>query len=186
MTTPFPRSYWVVPGRLLAGYYPGAPFQSEMEAKLNALLDAGITVVLNLMEADEVDWEGNPFQPYASSLTLLATQRGLRADCQRFPICDGGIPPRQQMVETLDAIDNANRAGRAVYVHCWGGKGRTGTVVGCYLARHGIASGPQALQKIIELRRDEARAHEASPETHVQRDYVMNWREASEAGLPVG
>ena len=27
--------------------------------------------------------------------------------------------------------------GRKVYVHCWGGVGRTGTVVGCYLVRQG-------------------------------------------------
>lgn len=30
-------------------------------------------------------------------------------------------------------------AGQTVYVHCYGGIGRTGTVVGCWLVRHGLS-----------------------------------------------
>ena len=45
------------------------------------------------------------------------------------------------------AIDEAMSAGKAVYVHCWGGVGRTGTVVGCWLVRHG-RTGEQALEQI--------------------------------------
>ncbi|MFZ5949388.1 MAG: fused DSP-PTPase phosphatase/NAD kinase-like protein [Candidatus Rifleibacteriota bacterium] len=30
-------------------------------------------------------------------------------------------------------------AGKPVYVHCWGGLGRTGVVVGCWSRRHGEA-----------------------------------------------
>lgn len=44
-------------------------------------------------------------------------------------------PTVDQMRAILDAIDRA--AGSIVYVHCWGGHGRTGTVAGCYLVRHG-------------------------------------------------
>ena len=45
----------------------------------------------------------------------------------------------------LDEIDGAILNGKTVYVHCLGGIGRTGTVVGCYLVRHGIAAGGKAL-----------------------------------------
>ena len=31
------------------------------------------------------------------------------------------------MQEILDAVDRALAAGRNVYLHCWGGIGRTGT-----------------------------------------------------------
>ena len=31
---PFPQSYWVVPGKLLAGYYPGDLDTMKMEEKL--------------------------------------------------------------------------------------------------------------------------------------------------------
>ena len=39
LLTPFPRSYWVMPGRLLVGYYPGAPDPVEAAGKLQALFD---------------------------------------------------------------------------------------------------------------------------------------------------
>lgn len=173
--TPFPRSYWVVPAQLLAGYYPGALLATELDAKLTALLDAGISAVINLMETDEVDWDERPFSPYAEHFRALAAQRGMVAECLRFPIRDGWVPSPVQMRATLDAIDATLGAGRRVYVHCWGGKGRTGTVVGCYLARHGIAVGDAALAMIKELRRHEARAHEPSPESRAQCDMVREW-----------
>lgn len=174
MATPFPRSYWVLPGQLLAGYYPGAIDPAERDVKLNALLDAGIRVFVNLMEPDETDWDGLPFAPYAPRLQEIAARRGYSVECLRFPIRDGGVPSPEQLRATLDAIAFALDAGRPVYVHCWGGKGRTGTVVGCYLARLGYA-GQEALARIAELRRGEARAHEASPETKAQREFVLNW-----------
>ena len=34
------------------------------------------------------------------------------------------------MTAILNAIDESMTAGKPVYVHCWGGAGRTGTVIG--------------------------------------------------------
>lgn len=34
-------------------------------------------------------------------------------------------------IRILDAIDARLEAGKSVYVHCWGGIGRTDTVAGC-------------------------------------------------------
>ena len=45
MHLPFPRSYWVEPGRLLAGFYPGDSDPVEAEYKLQALLDCGVSRV---------------------------------------------------------------------------------------------------------------------------------------------
>jgi hypothetical protein len=56
-------------------------------------------------------------------------------------------------------------------------QGRTGTVVGCFLARHGIAHGKKALAMISRLRLNDPRAHEPSPDTPVQRDMVASWKE---------
>ena len=50
------------------------------------------------------------------------------------------------MASILDAIDAALDGGKTVYVHCWGGVGRTGTVVGCWLVRHG-KTGDEALRQ---------------------------------------
>jgi protein-tyrosine phosphatase len=74
----------------------------------------------------------------------------------------------------LDKIDTALDSGQVVYVHCFAGLGRTGTVVGCYLARHGI-SGEAALTEIARLRQDLPTARLRSPEVEIQRQMVRCW-----------
>ncbi len=56
---PFPRAYWVEPGKLLAGEYPGAKDPGEARRKSRGLLDRGIRHVINLMEPDERDFQGD-------------------------------------------------------------------------------------------------------------------------------
>lgn len=41
--TPIPASYWVVPGRLCAGEYPGAGETAKAREKLRQFLDADFT-----------------------------------------------------------------------------------------------------------------------------------------------
>ncbi|NJN80266.1 MAG: hypothetical protein HC797_07245 [Anaerolineales bacterium] len=43
------------------------------------------------------------------------------------------------MKNILDTIDNEIENGNPVYVHCWGGVGRTGITAACYLIRHGLS-----------------------------------------------
>jgi protein-tyrosine phosphatase len=80
------------------------------------------------------------------------------------------------MQAILGLVDAALARGQMTYVHCWGGRGRTGTVVGCYLARHGIALGDEALSRIVHLRRREAARDRDSPETEAQCAMVRGWR----------
>jgi len=82
------------------------------------------------------------------------------------------------MLEILDTIDKEVAAHRKVYVHCRGGIGRTGTVVGCYLRRRGN-SGQEALDKTNRLFQSSDRSAESwsSPETREQMDFVKNWND---------
>jgi hypothetical protein len=102
--------------------------------------------VLNLMEPEERNSFGEPFPPYNAILNGFAAGKGADVVCDRGAIRDMDVPSREEMAGLLDRIDNAIVAGRTVYVHCRGGLGRTGTVAGCWLARHGIAAGTEALQ----------------------------------------
>lgn len=72
----------------------------------------------------------------------------------------------------LDIIDGEIAAGRPVYVHCWGGLGRTGAVVGCWLRRHGEKD---PLKKLQELRVGASNSHRASPQSKDQYSLVRNW-----------
>jgi protein tyrosine/serine phosphatase len=176
VTVPFERSYWVEPGKLLAGAYPGDKRLDVARVKLQALLDGGIRTIISLMEEDETNWQGDAFEPYEESIQALAEDKGLEVACLRMPIEDVNVPSSEAMKKTLDAIDDSLAHGNPVYVHCWGGKGRTGTVVGCWLARHGKANGSEALSLIQELRRNDPTRLEPSPETERQRLMVRSWK----------
>jgi protein-tyrosine phosphatase len=175
MKTPFERSYWVVPGKFLAGYYPGDLDKDMMSHKLNGLLSVGISTVINLMEPDEIDFYGNLFDEYETHLESLAQTQGISINCIRFPIRDMGIPTEKQMVQILDTIDQAHSLNKSVYVHCLGGVGRTGTVVGCYLIRHGMATSKNVLKAIAGLMEKGNVLGFCSPQTFEQEAFVFNW-----------
>ncbi len=80
------------------------------------------------------------------------------------------------MVRILNQIDMCIKYDKPVCVHCWGGKGRTGTVVGCYLARHRISTGNDVIEKIKELRKNTEDFSDLSPETRGQINLVINWK----------
>ena len=180
---PFPRSYWVIPGVFLAGEFPGAKDPGEARQKLERLYDAGIRHVINLMEPDEVDHDGNPFDSYKHALTEIAGKQDGRISFSRYPIEDLHIPDADQMTAILDAIDTAIDAHQPVYVHCWGGIGRTGTVVGCFLIRHGLATGRNVLDMIHGLRKNDPKIYRASPETSAQVKFVASWHKHDAARL---
>jgi protein tyrosine phosphatase len=176
-TVPYPRSYWVVPDKLFAGCYPGAKDPNEAKEKITALLNAGIRHVINLMESDERDRTGQLFVPYEDLLESIASKKGIPLTFDRLSIKDMSVPTERYMARILNQIDLFIKQGRPVYVHCLGGIGRTGTVVGCYLVRHGLATGKNVLEMIRELRKDCEDADRQSPETGEQRGMVVGWEE---------
>lgn len=167
LRVPFERSYWVVPGRLLAGYYPGDLNRRKQKKKLRALVKAGIDYIIDLTEPEEIDGEG-----YAVELNRMAGH----IERINMPIRDMGIPSKTEMQRILNLIDLALVTGRTVYVHCMGGRGRTGTVVGCFLARHGIITGTSIIRHIAWLRRNTPDAQWQVPETYLQVLMVSQWK----------
>ncbi len=159
------HAWWVEPGRLLAGEYPGHPDPRRATTKLNLLADAGIRTVIDLTtEHDGLD-------PYAVHLERVASDRKIDLTRIHFPIPDLSVIDATGYDAILNAIAEARDTGRGVFVHCWGGVGRTGTVIGCYLADHGLA-GDAALGRLAELRRSTRKAHRDAPETEEQRDVI--------------
>ena len=175
---PTGRSYWVVENRFAAGAYPGKKGRRELERVpevVEQLLDAGIDRFVNLTQ----DYPGGT----DGHLTHYDPDVEPHAEVDRYAIRDVYIPTDEFMVEILDAIDDNLVGGHNVYVHCWGGVGRTGTVVGCWLIRHGYATADDVLEMISDLRiGDAGRGPNAgrgetrvSPETPEQVDFVVGW-----------
>jgi protein-tyrosine phosphatase len=173
---PFDRCYWVQPGKLLAGLYPGSQDYPGTKVKLQGLLDVGIRAVIKLMQPHEVNYQSQPFRPYELDLKELAKGRGLEVSVYRFPVRDNTAPKRPTMVAILDCLDQCLAEGRPVYLHCWGGRGRTGTVVGCHLIRHGLADPANALETIAGLRSAGRNMVGDSPETEEQLGLAKSWK----------
>ena len=166
---PISESYWVEPGRFLGGEYPGSYDVEETRRRLDVLIEAGFTTFIDLTRHGEI-------VPYEGVLKEQAQAYGLEVQYYRFPIGDFGLPSTGQMKAILDQIDMSLRASQKVYLHCWGGIGRTGTTVGCYLVRRGLG-GAAALQQLADWWRKvpKSQFHPNSPETHEQAEFVRNW-----------
>lgn len=170
-THPIADSYWVIPNLLLAGEYPGARTEAEARMKLGALLDAGVRAFVDLTEAGEYN-----LRPYWPLVQQLAAERDVSVTHRRLSIPDMCAPDPAHMAAILNTIDAFVAAGTPVYVHCFGGIGRTGTVVGCHLVRNG-AAGAAALAEIALRRQGTPDGYRQSPETEEQRKLVLSWRE---------
>jgi len=172
--TPLPNTYWVSPGRILAGEYPGAQLRGETLERLGALLEVGVQVFIDLTEVDEMP----EYAPLLREIDASIVHH-------RFPILDHGLPENSvEMSGILDTIDRALHSGRCVYIHCRAGIGRTGTVVGCHLVRNGLHHAA-VLAHMADLWQQSARSNRwpSIPETPEQCDYVVNWSEPQNTSM---
>jgi hypothetical protein len=167
---PIAESYWVKPGTFLAGEYPGQYDQEHSRKRIDALIEAGFSTLIDLTKPNET-------LPYLRILREECGVYQVDVEYHRFPIGDFGLPTPELMQSILDRIDACLSTGRKLYLHCWGGIGRTGTTVGCYLVRHGM-SGEQALKQLAEWWRGvpKSHIHLHSPETREQVEFIRTWK----------
>ena len=172
MNLPYPKTWWIDGGRILGGCYPGKLDEAEQVVMLRRLLDCGITHFVNLQQEDETG-RGKPFPDYMELIQPIASELGREIGFRRFPIPDFGIPEPGLMADCLDHIDEVLQTGGKPYVHCWGGCGRTGCAIGCWLVRHG-RSPDEAICEMEQGRRGRGFTNPA-PENERQRQFIMNW-----------
>ena len=164
MKRPHPHSYWVEPGRLLAGEHPAAEGGAALPKRLRRLLDAGIDCFIDLTQPGEC-------AEYQSLLPASVI-------CARLPLIDHAVPSDPVALrQVLAALDEALGQGRRVHVHCRAGIGRTGLVIGCHLIESGERP-ESALETLNTLWQQDARAPRwpRVPETAEQERYLLHWR----------
>lgn len=161
MLLPIRDSYRVVDG-FLAGEYPGSADPGKAARRLRSFAEHGVTLFVDLTHP------ADGLEPYDRLLG-----EGVRR--VSHPIVDLGTTTIPHMTRILDDVDSAIESGGVPYVHCWGGIGRTGTVVGCWLMRHGLDAG-DPIRRIAELRRDVSDWFAPSPQTSAQRAMVSAWK----------
>jgi protein-tyrosine phosphatase len=166
----------VVPGQFLAGEYPGEVEPEQTRLRLQALVAGGIRTFIDLTDEGEVNEDAKVIPAYRNILRQLAEEESIQITYANIPIEDRGVPSPWTMRCILDVIDRSLADENPVYVHCWAGRGRTGTVVGCYLKRHGLADDANVIETLAQLRRATPNAKETSPHTKEQIRMVTSWR----------
>ena len=175
-TPPTIRNYWVIEGKFLAGAYPGSPNETNHRQRIEELWGAGMRTFVNLIEEDETNSSGQRFSRYDDILRELARQAGEQVAHLRFPVRDLSVPSLDGMRSILDAVDLGLAADRPVYLHCFGGVGRTGTAVCCWLLRHGLAEPQDVIKVLYDLRQaDHQTKGRKAPETSEQITFVKSW-----------
>lgn len=123
MDKPIINSYCVIPGKVYAGEYAGDINNPEL--KVRCFEDFGITHIIDLTEDGEL-------KPYSHLLNM-------QIHYLRFPIKDRSVPNSYldvyELMKQINFIisDDHNK----LYIHCWGGVGRTGTIVACLYEYYG-------------------------------------------------
>lgn len=115
---------------MLAGEYPGSVSEAKAREKVRVLLEAGIDSFVDLTEPGELT------RPYETEMLREQAEKAGRPvpTHNRFGIPDVSVLPDDTGYdEIVEHIRHELDAGKRVYVHCWGGIGRTGTVIGCWL-----------------------------------------------------
>jgi hypothetical protein len=172
LNRPLPNSYWVIPGRLLAGEYPIGADYTDARARLARFREAGINYFIDLTEKGEL--------PAYRHLLPVQTKY------HESPIADSTVPASvTQVQQLLSEIRAAVDSKHCVYVHCRAGIGRTGLVVGCYLAET-AEDGKAAIKELNQLwqQSERAKSWPAIPQTAEQADYIRRWLKAARRQPP--
>ena len=153
------HAWWVAPG-VLAGEYPGDPSAALARQKVDLLVDAGIRTLVDLTTP------ADPLPRYDELVVAVAAAREVDLRYERRPIPDFGVVDDAGYDEIVALITASRRRG-GVYVHCWGGMGRTGTVVGCLLLHDG-EDGGDVVARLAALRAGTRKADRPCPESDAQ------------------
>ena len=156
------HAWWAIPGEVLAGEYPGTRQASETRDKLHLLVDAGVRTIVDLTD------ENARMRLYDAEMAAVGAERGVELTRISHPIPDQYVLDGDDGYDAIVRTIEESLASGVAFVHCWGGVGRTGTVIGCLLIDRGIVDGDGAVKHLVGLRRGSRKAHRASPENEHQ------------------
>ena len=165
-STPIFNSYKVT-DQIFAGEYPGDKNEETAREKIKSFQRFGITHFIDLTEEGEL-------RPYKEFLPASMKHT-------RFAIKDQSVPddiePFSLLIEQI--LDEVRQHPNAkIYIHCWGGVGRTGTVVACLLTKMYCLDYNAVMQEFNRLWETCPKSEwRVSPENNEQREFIARFVE---------
>ena len=157
-------------GIIYAGEYPGDKNGEFAKHKIEQMYHFGIRHFIDLTEEGEL-------HPYNHLLPNDTTYT-------RFPVVDCGAPKNIESVQRLLLrIEELKKMDGYVYVHCWGGVGRTGTIVACYLSQNWEEPDLNHTLEVLRSNFSEMpkSAYRKTPETKEQIDFIEQFINSNKA-----
>ena len=174
MTPDAEKGFKVLPlergGALILSAHPASLRGLTPEQAVNQYGELGARALLSLVTATELEQLG------LNDLSSLCIARGL--DWLHAPIHDYQAPDHhfdRWWLEQRDLLHALLDQSQSVAIHCWGGRGRTGTVAARILVERGLS--PQvAIERVRQHR-------PGAIETADQEKYVLALPSAATPGL---
>jgi len=161
----FDFSNWVIPQKIMCGGYPGHPSDDTIHKEyITKLLEAGVELFVCLMTPREL----SRFKPYMPIVNSLSN----KVRYLNFEIEDMTIAADEKVIEFIETLYNEYLKGTLFYIHCWGGHGRTGTIVALLLAKIYNIDAEEALDKTSVYHKCRLKPKSRSPQMSSQFDQV--------------
>jgi protein-tyrosine phosphatase len=190
---PLDESNWVIPNKLIAGAFPGFVFDAENTDSLIKILNCGVNRFVCMQEeynplTPESEWRSvlyrkNPIiRPYFKDVQNIIQNKAdyptLKTDVvevtfDHCPIKDCSIVADEIVFDLAKKLVDAIRNGDVIYLHCWGGHGRTGVMVCLILHLMYGLTADESLKR-CQLLHDARKRYIAvsSPQTFAQQEQV--------------
>lgn len=160
VSRPLYQSYYLE-RHIFVGEYPGDKDRERALAKIQHMTHFGVRHFIDLTEEGEL-------LPYSNLLPQDSTYT-------RFPIRNVGVPRDYDSVERLvmRIKELSRRDDGYVYIHSWGGVGRTGTIIACYLENDSYENTMKILRHKYSLMPKSA--FRCIPDTTEQENFIRQY-----------
>jgi len=158
----------------------------KARGQLADILRGGVDVFVSLISELPPQWEHNGkiagFVGYHAPVLELATGDDPRYPVEprevkflHYPIDDLTAPGLGQLRQIVDDLSKEVAAGRKLYIHCWGGRGRAGTVGASLIGKMEGLTADEALERIQQAYSARDQDSSMSPETSAQVKLVRTY-----------
>ena len=172
-------SNWLLDGQLMCGGYP------ENEDDLRSILKAGVDVFICLQDDRQI--KEKSLQDYRVMVKEMVDDSWELGEVSfyKFPIKDGKIAKDVGVFKLCHIILDLVCRGKVIYMHCWGGHGRVGTIASCLLQilTPSEVGGDVSFTWKEALEYNELMhsfrkvgSERKTPQTRIQFNQVMRWR----------